>query len=85
MAHFEKVLTGSPPRQARSGYRAKAQQTQHEEALKQANELQVELARRAQTPLGNDPLLSFDSSMSRAEVRAKFMTLVQRSREAVFA
>lgn len=84
MAHFEKVQTGKP-QMLRSSRAAHAQQIQNDDMLKQAQELQVSLAKRAVSPAGKDPLQSFDSSMSRQEVRARFMSLVQRSREAVFA
>jgi hypothetical protein len=45
-----------------------------------AQDLQNELVGRAQTPAGNDPMLSFDSSMSRDEVANQFRQLVERVR-----
>lgn len=41
---------------------------------------QDELVKRAETPAGDDPLLSFDSSMSRDEVARQFQRLVARAR-----
>lgn len=48
-------------------------------------ELQAELARRASIPVDSDPVQTFDSSMSRDEVRARFFTMVERARESVYA
>lgn len=48
--------------------------------LQGAQDVQDELAKRAQTPAGNDKLLSFDSTMSREEVAHQFRRLVERVR-----
>jgi len=57
----------------------------HDKEHRLALEQQAELVKRAQSAAGNDPLQSFDSSMTREQVRARFMKLAQRSREGVFA
>ena len=53
-------------------------------SIEEAQALQVKLAGRAATPVHDDRSLSFDSSMSSADVRARFMALVARSRETAF-
>ena len=85
MAHFDKVLAGKSARNARSGNSAAAMKSQHDKEQRLALEQQALMVARAQAPLENDPLQGFDSSMTRDQVRARFMKLVQRSRESVFA
>lgn len=84
MAHFEKVLTGNSARNARSNTEAQTQES-HDREQRLALEQQTELVRRAQAPVSDDAVQSFDNSMTRDQVRAQFMKLVQRSRESVFA
>ena len=48
--------------------------------LQGAQDVQDELVKRAQAPVGSDKLLSFDSSMSREEVAHQFRRLVERVR-----
>lgn len=80
MAHlgFQTTNYGATSTEFSSGVEAKI-------SFDEAQALQVELSRRATTPVDDDPALSFDSSMSSAQVRARFMALVQRSREPAFA
>lgn len=85
MAYFEKVLTGKSQQNARTSDIGMTQNLQHDKEHRLALELQAELVKRAQVAPGNDPLQSFDSSMSREQINAQFMKLAQRSREGVFA
>jgi hypothetical protein len=85
MAYYQQVLTGNSKQNARMTKTGMAQDTKHDKEQRLALELQRELVRRAQTPVGNDPMHSFDNSMSREQVAAQFMKLAQSSRESAFA
>ena len=85
MAHSKQVLTGKSQQNARTSDMGMPQNSQHDKEHRLALEQQAELVRRVQSAAGNDPMQSFDSSMTREQVRARFMKLAQRSREGVFA
>jgi hypothetical protein len=85
MAVSKRISSGNTVNDARVGQGKNLRDPLYEKAQRLALDQQNELVERAQAAVGDEPGLSFNSSMSRSEVRSRFTRMVQRSREAVIA